>query len=93
VVALPRCKGGARIHLALGIELSELADRGLELIGIGQDDGSVSDPSCHRWWGHHKQDGARLRATELGKAISELGRLADLVREEELEAITADLCS
>jgi hypothetical protein len=87
-------EGDASIHPALGIELSELAGRGLELIGIGQDDGSVSDPSSVFGGGTiTSQTVVRLRATELGESISRLGHLADLVTNEELDTIAIDLRS
>lgn len=87
-------EGEAIIHPALGIELSELAGRGLELIGVGQDDGSVSDPSSVFGGGTiTSQTVARLRATGLGETISRLGHLVDLVTKEELDAIAADLRS
>lgn len=87
-------EGEARIHAALGIELSELAGRGLEFIGIGQEDGSVSDPSSVFGGGTiTSQTVARLRATGLGETVSRLGRLSELVNEEELDALAADLRS
>lgn len=87
-------EGEARIHPALGIELSELAGRGLELIGIGQEDGSVSDPSSVFGGGTiTSQTVARLRATGLGETISRLGRLRNLVTDEELHVIAVDLRS
>lgn len=87
-------EGDASIHPALGIELSELAGRGLELIGIGQDDGSVSDPSSVSGGGTiTSQTVTRLRATGFGETISRLGRLADLVTEEGLDTIATDVRS
>jgi hypothetical protein len=74
--------------------LSELAGRGLEFIGIGQEDGSVSDPSSVFGGGTiTSQTVARLRATGLGETVSRLGRLSELVTEEELDALAADLRS
>jgi hypothetical protein len=94
LIGVAGAEGDASIHPALGIELSELAGRGLELIGIGQDDGSVSDPSSVFGGGTiTSRTVARLRATGLGETISRLGHLADLVTKEELDAIAADLRS
>jgi len=94
LVGAAGAEGDARIHPALGIELSEAASRNLELIGIGQEDGSVSDPSSVFGGGTITSETvAKLRATGLGQTISRLGHLADLVSDEELDAIAADLRS
>lgn len=86
-------EGEARIHPALGAELSELA-RTHELIGIDQDGGSVANPSnVMNGGGITSQSASRLRATGLGETVSRLGRLADLVTEEELGTIACDLRS
>lgn len=86
-------EGEARIHPALGAELSELA-RTHELIGIDQDGGSVANPSnVMNGGGITSQSASRLRATGLGETVSRLGRLADLVAEEELGTIARDLRS
>jgi hypothetical protein len=94
LIGVAGAEGEARIHPALGTELSELAGRGLEFIGIGQEDGSVSDPS-NTFGGGTITSGmvGRLRATGLGETISRLGRLSSLVSEDELDAIGADLRS
>jgi hypothetical protein len=85
--------GNARIHPALGAELSELA-RAQELIGIGQDGGSVANLSnVMNGGGITSGSATRLRATGLGETVSRLGRLGDLVTPEELDAITRDLRS
>lgn|GEM_PF-2111334 len=94
LIGVAGAEGDASIHPALGTELSELAGRGLELIGIGQDDGSVSDPSSVFGGGTiTSQTVGKLRATGLGETISRLGHLADLVTKGELDAIAADLRS
>jgi hypothetical protein len=93
MIAVAGDEGEARIHPALEAELSEAA-RTLELIGIGQDGGSVANPSNSMGGGQIVSSSARrVRATGLGQTISRLGRLADLVSEEELDSIAADLRS
>jgi hypothetical protein len=86
-------EGEARIHAALGTELSELG-RSLELIGIGQDDGSVANPANTVGLGMiTSQSVGRMRATGLGETIARLGRLADLVTDEEMDTVRDDLRS
>lgn len=93
MIAVAGDEGEARIHPALEAELSEAA-RTLELIGIGQDGGAVANPSNTMGGGQIISSSARrVRATALGETISRLGRLADLVTSEELDAIAADLRS
>jgi hypothetical protein len=93
LIAVAGDEGKARIHPALEAELSEAA-RTLELIGIGQDGGAVANPSNTLGGGQIVSSSIRrVRPTGLGQTISRLGRLADLVVEEELDAIAADLRS
>jgi hypothetical protein len=92
-IAVAGDEGDAKIHPALEAELSEAA-RTLELIGIGQDGGSVANPSNTMGGGQIISSSARrVRPTGLGETISRLGRLAELVGAEELDAIAADLRS
>ncbi len=85
-------EGDAVIHAALGIELSELAGRGLEFIGFGQEGGAVADPASTFGGGTITSNSvARIRATGLGETVSRLGRLADIVSTDELDAISVDL--
>lgn len=87
-------EGVARIHPALGIELSELAGRGLEFIGFGQQGGAVSDPASTFGGGVITSSSvARIRATGLGETMSRLARLNELVGTEEMDAIGRDLRS
>jgi hypothetical protein len=85
-------EGDAVIHFALGIELSELAGRGLEFIGFGQEGGGVTDPAS-TWGGGTitSQSVALIRPTGLGETVSRLGELADIVSMDELDGIAADL--
>jgi hypothetical protein len=85
-------EGDAVIHAALGIELSELAGRGLEFIGFGQDGGAVADPASTFGGGTiTSQSVARIRASGLGQTVSRLGKLNEIVSSEELDAIAQDL--
>lgn len=94
LIGVAGSEGEARIHPALGVELSELAGRGLEFIGVGQKDGSVADPSSTFGGGTITSAMAGgLRATGLGETISRLGGLADLVSDRELDVIAEDLRS
>jgi hypothetical protein len=86
-------EGDARIHPALGAELSELA-RAHELVGIGQEDGSVANPSnVLNGGGITTKSAPDLRATGLGETVSRLGQLAGLTNNDELDAIARDLRS
>jgi hypothetical protein len=91
MIGVAGSEGTARIHPALGVELSE-AGRSLELIGIGQPGGSVANPSNVMDGGQITTASVnRLRATGLGETISRLGRLAEVVNEAELDEIARDL--
>jgi len=85
-------EGDAVIHFALSIELSELAGRGLEFIGFGQEGGAVTDPAS-TWGGGSitSQSVTLIRPTGLGETVSRLGELADIVSIDELDEIAADL--
>lgn len=86
-------EGSVRIHPALGVELAEVG-RGLELIGLGQKDGSVANPANTMGGGQITSNSVlHLRATGLGETISRLGRLEELVSNDELDAIARDLRS
>jgi hypothetical protein len=85
-------EGTAIIHPALGIELSELAGRGLEFIGVVQDGGAVADPASTFGGGTiTSQSVSRIQATGLGRTVSRLGRLKEIVSTAELDAIAGDL--
>jgi hypothetical protein len=91
IIAADGDEGAARIHPSLEAELSEAA-RTLELIGIGQDGGSVANPSNTMGGGQIiSSSAARVCAAGLGLTISRLGQLPNLVTEEELDAIALDL--
>lgn len=93
LIGVAGSEGTARIHPALGVELSE-AGRSLELIGIGQPGGAVANPSNVMDGGQITTASVnRLRATGLGETISRLGRLAEVVGEGELDEIARDLKS
>jgi hypothetical protein len=86
-------EGDARIHPALSAELSEAA-RALELIGIGQDGGSVANPANVMDGGQITSSSvSRLRATGLGETVARLGRLSDVVTSQELDQIAHELRS
>lgn len=86
-------EGEARVHPALEAELSEAA-RTIELIGFGQDGGAIANPANVMGGGQIiSSSAAKIRVTGLGQTISRLGRLAQLVNEEELNAIAVDLRS
>lgn len=92
-IGVDGAEGDARIHPALAAELSELARR-QEMFGIGQDDGSVANPSnVLNGGGITSRSANRLRATGLGETVSRLGELANLVTPEELNGIARDLRS
>jgi hypothetical protein len=92
LIGVAGAEGDAAIHAALGIELSELAGRGLEFIGLGQEGGAVADPASTFGGGTiTSKSVAQIRATGLGETVSRLGRLSEIVSAEELDAIARDL--
>lgn len=92
VIAVEGFEGAAVLHPALGIELSELAGRGLGFVGIDKGDDGVVDPAI-AFEGETITGRSVLgiRATELGEVVSRLGRLAEIVSTKELDAIASDL--
>jgi hypothetical protein len=94
MIGMAGAEGDARIHPVLGIELSELAGRGLEFIGIGQEGGAVADPASTFGGGTiTSRSVSRIRATGLGETVSRLGKIAEVVTEAELDEIARDLRS
>lgn len=92
VIATEGLEGAVVIHPALGIELSELAGRGLEFVGIVQSGGAVADPASTPGGGTiTSRSAVGIRATELGETVSRLGRLAEIVSTAEFDAIAKDL--
>lgn len=92
VIAVEGFEGAVVLHLALGIELSELAGRGLGFVGIDKGDDGVVDPAIAFGGGTITGRSALgIRATELGEIVSRLGRLAEIVSTKELDEIARDL--
>lgn len=90
LIQVPLVEGDAHIHPAFDDELSEML-RALGLLGVEDNEGGVNDPS-DIWGGFKaKTETGRIRPTSLGAAITRLGRLEEIVTDDELGDIAADL--
>jgi hypothetical protein len=90
-ISVAGSEGHAQIRWVLEAELSELG-RGLELVGFVQKDGAVANPSSTFGGGQIVASSfSKVGPTGLGRTLARLGRLADVVTDEDFDSLRNDL--